>query len=236
MSTPRWIDKIKGFLQRETDATTTSVATPDSVPTPAGRTVSPPAADAKPAATIPAPPPPKRTAPRPVIPTLNARALAELALKNIAGTGSQIVQFAQQNGLKATPGLDHDLALVMTGYSLTSISMKAHHGEAAQEAQRFTRTNMKTALLSVLRKHYAKSNTDEMKLGANMVTHVDEVLSAADADNNALLTQMQNAGPRFESLAARLAAIYASEAGRFEKLLADQYAKVSQSIALAPKD
>lgn len=132
--------------------------------------------------------------------------------------------------------MEHDLALMLTGYVIVNVSMRAKHGEAAQEAQRLTRANMKTALLSVLRKHYHKAAADELKLGANMVNYVDEMLTAAEAANTAMLEQVLKGNLKFEGLTARLATTFGTDAAKFEKFLGDQYTKVSAAIAVVPND
>lgn len=248
MSAPRWIDKLKGLLQREPDpkggelTSVGSSAAPEPA-RPAPAVVHTPVAAAIAPAYTPAPSPapqpvavkPKRPA-APPIPTINSRALAEFGMKQVAAVGTQLVQFGQVSKFQATPGLEHDLALILTGYVMVIVAMRVNHGEASQEAQRITRTNMKAVLLSVLRKSYAKANTDEAKLGANMVVYVDDLLDGADSVIAALQEGVKNGAPKFSDLSGRLSAPFNADPAAFEKNLADQYARVSAQIARVPKD
>lgn len=227
MSAPRWIDKLRGFLQKDSsDPADTAGNTPAATPVESPAAVPPAAAPADPPAAHVSPP---RPAPRPrpaPVPTVNSRALSELALKNIAVVGDQLLKFSKQSGHTPQPGLEHDIALLMTGYGLVFAGVKAEYPDNSQEASRLTRGQLKTALLGVLRKHYQKMNTDEMKLGANMVALVDEILTTAESAQ----------APRFEVLASRLTATFGASNEAFEKFLSEQFARIRPSLASAPRD
>lgn len=240
MSAPKWIDKLRGFLLREeTPAGTPAETNPAESAQPNAGPAAP--APQEPVAKAPVRPVPPRPAPGPVIPTLDSRKLADMALKQLGASGNAFLQQAQKSGKKLTPGLEHDITLLLFGYTLSAVALKAQHGDAAAEALRTLRGNMKTALLAVLRKYYHKANMAEDKLGANMVTQVDEILAAADTTNAAIGGQL-GSSQAFEPLFKRIVPALgegASEADvqtHFGQMIRDQYARVSQALANAPKD
>jgi hypothetical protein len=254
MSAPRWIDKLRGLLGREDEASVDPAAQEQAGGAPVAASHSPevrpsappiqptlvrhnpaPAAASPQVQPQPRPAPPPR-APRPSGPQpkqIDGRALAEMALKQIGLSGSHFLQHASKNGLKSTPGLDHDIGLLLMSYTVVAAAMRFKHGEAASDALRGLRVNMKPALLAALRKHYHKMQSNEEKLGANMVASVDQMLAAADSVNPG------GARP-FENLYARLANGFGGEASpddlhaRFGGILSELCTKAGDALANAP--
>lgn len=235
MSAPRWIDRLRGLIQREESP---PAAAPVSVVPASVEAPSEPPVESAPAQLRTPPLRPSRPY-SPPVKVIDSRAFADASLRQVATTGDRFVQFVGKQGLKIAPGLDHDLALMILSYSLVVVSLRHQHGDKATEAHRILRTNMKAALLSVLRKHYLKSQTDELKLGANMVTFVDELLAGADvqAETMAAAVREQRATP-FEPLYAQLVAPFGGEGGdphqRYGSFLAEQFTRVNQALATPP--
>lgn len=242
MSAPRWIDRLRGLIQREESATPPTVAStsPDIPPPPATElaVVTPASRSVTPAAQITPPLRPSRPY-SPPVKVIDSRAFAEAGLRQVATTGDRFVQYVSKRGLKVTPGLDHDLALMIMSYSLVVVSLTGRHGEKAAEAHRILRTNLKGALLSVLRKHYLKSQTDELKLGANMVTFVDELLAGADVQAQGIEAAVRAGKPApFEPLYAQLVAPFGGEGldahASYAPFLSEQFARVAQALENPP--
>lgn len=289
MTAPRWINKLRGLLQRDDnmppDTTVeTSAADGSSEPAPAlnaSETTTENGAPAPPQATVSAPelpieaesspwtpkstatapagstssaetpapapaPAPSVWTPRPRAPRVDARivdahALTAQALELISSIGNQLVMRARQERWKTQVGLDHDTALLLLGYNLIGIATRARHGEAGAQALRLVRGQLKSALLSALRKEYQRSKNDELALGENMVTTVDAWLTAAELLQAELAPRVQDANNgELAPLYAKLKTAFASDLNeeqlqtRFAPLLAQFFGQVRSTIERIP--
>lgn len=198
-----WVDKLRGWLQREDESGETVEAFSNS-----------PAQELKSATPEPEPvtpttinsvsenprmqPNPINLHPRPQ-PALELRKVmagdsreqADWAFRQIAFVGQELMKLAKQANLPAGDDLGHDFALLKIGYALTSLAFRSQQTHPSLEATRNQRATIKGALLAALRKDYHRHAVEENKLGASMISLVEQELNALEADVSTALENIQ---------------------------------------------